>query len=160
MGRPFTFRARGVVRGVAFVSDGAVLLRADVVAGAPDPNGVAEIPEGELAQGLTVATGSRPTVLAELEPATAGAFRTRDGVGLAERHVELLRALGRPITLWTAGPKAPIRVAEGGTRSFGTSGSTRSRPRNTRPRSAGSRLTASSRVRTSSRSRGEPIRPT
>jgi hypothetical protein len=112
---PFVFRVRGVVRGVPFVSDASMLVRADLVAGVPAPAGVTDVPSESLEPLLQVPHAARATALAELTPsrATAGVFCTPGGVELAEKYVWLLSALGRDITLYATTPTEPVVVVEG-----------------------------------------------
>ncbi|MFO0711143.1 MAG: hypothetical protein U0353_14945 [Sandaracinus sp.] len=112
---PFVFRVRGSVRGVAFVSDGSVLTRADLVAAVPDPAGVKDIPSETLESLLQIPRGARVTPLAELVASRVwpGAFRTPDDVALADKYVWLVGSLGRDLTLHTTTPTSPVVVAEG-----------------------------------------------
>src|SRR5687768_18585268 len=104
---PFPYLAHGRSRdGVAFVTDGAIVLRADLVAGVAG-SGARELSAEQLALSLEAAQGARAR-LADLVPAAPGIFRTSDGVAIAEKYVRLLLTIGRPLELATSGPRGVI----------------------------------------------------
>jgi hypothetical protein len=83
--RALVFRVRGELDGVEYVSDGAILIRSDLVQASGDPAGVREIPSIQV-RGMFATLGGRRTTLDALIPSKMGpAFRTPDEVALGER---------------------------------------------------------------------------
>ncbi len=108
------FRVRGVLDGVEYVSDGAILVRSDLVQPSADPAGVREIQSIQI-RGMLATLGTRRTTLDALVPSKMGAaFRTSDEVALGEKYIALLRALDGPLELVTHTVTSPVVISMGG----------------------------------------------
>ncbi len=111
---PFVYKVHATLDGTVYVSDGALLVRADRVAPQQDPAGVREIAPDAIRK-LLARTGGRPVALSALTPSrvVAGGFRAPDETAFGGRYIELLRALG-PVDLVTDGPQAHALVRDRG----------------------------------------------
>ena len=117
----FVFSVHTTVGGAQYVSDGALLVRADLVTPSPDPAGTRGTPPAQVASWLAASVpggaGARSTRLSELVASrmTEAVWRTPDDVAIGARYVDILHAIGRPVVLLTTGATSPIVVHDGAT---------------------------------------------
>jgi hypothetical protein len=114
---PFVHVLEGRTRaGVLYVSDGAAVLRADLVSATPADGGPRELTADQLASVLD-APPRAFTPLAALVPSAiaSNVFRTADSVPIAAKYVELLRSMQRALVLGTTGDRGVLTIREGST---------------------------------------------
>ena len=100
--------------GTAFVSDGAILVRGDLVEPVASTEGLQTITADQIA-GMLRTPPAALTKLGDLAPSrvAAGMFRTPDDVALAEKYVRILASLERPLVLGTTVPRGIVVVRDG-----------------------------------------------